>query len=289
MSPPKQGSFARLLAWSLGALLAIAVSAAPAATVQYVYDDLGRLVSEIDPVSGVTQYNYDAAGNLLSVTRSSSSQVSIVSFSPTHGIVGDTVTILGSGFLPDAAQNTVTFAGTPAVVTSATATSLVTTVPPGATTGQISVSNANGTATSTNSFIVITAPVIAGVTPGSVPRGATTRVDVSGSNLAFATAVTFTQAGIAASILPGATNQVLPVNISASSSVPGGAYTFSVTNPAGTTSSGTVTITVLIGVAPSGSAMTVANPVSVFLPGAAQVAPSGSVMTVTQPVSVSMP
>ena len=270
-------------------LLAVSAGMAPAATVQYVYDDLGRLVTEIDPATGATQYTYDAAGNLLSVTRSGSSQVSIASFTPTHGIVGESVTILGTGFIPDAGQNTVSFAGTPAVVSSATTTSLATTVPAGAVTGQITVSNANGTATSAGAFIVVTAPVITGVTPGSIPRGATTRVDISGSNLAFATAVTFAQAGITASILPGATNQVLPVNISVSGSVPGGSYTFSVTNAAGTTGSGTVTLAVLVGVAPAGDAMTVTRPVSVFVPGPPQVAPSGSSMSVAQPVSVFLP
>lgn len=47
MSPPKQGSFARLLAWSAGALLALGCAVAPAATTQYVYDELGRLVSAV--------------------------------------------------------------------------------------------------------------------------------------------------------------------------------------------------------------------------------------------------
>ena len=290
MSPLKQGSvFTRLLAWSLGILLAVSTGAAPSATVQYVYDELGRLVTEIDPATGATQYTYDAAGNLLSVTRSSSSQVSIVSFTPTRGVVGDTVTILGTGFIPNPSQNTVSFAGTPAVASTATTTSLVTTVPAGAATGQITVSNANGTASSTNAFIVVTPPVIAGVTPSSVPRGATTRVDISGSSLAFATAVTFAQAGITASILPGATNQLLPVNISVSGSVPGGSYIFSVTNAAGTTGSGTVAVMVIVGVAPAGTAMTVTRPVSVFVPAPSQVAPAGSSMSVAQPVSVFVP
>lgn len=288
MSPSKQGSgVARLVAWALALLFGVFFCAAQAATIQYVYDDLGRLVAEIDPASGATRYTYDAAGNLLSVSRSTSSEVSIVSFAPDNGKVGDTVTVFGSGYIPNPTQNTVSFAGTPATVTSATISSLVTTVPAGAVTGPITVSNSNGTATSTNAFTVVALPVITGVTPSVVGRGTTTRLDISGSNLEFATSVTFAQVGITASIQLGATNQLLPVNIAVSNSVPAGSYTFSVTNVAGTTGSGSVTV--MVGAGPAGEGMSVAPPVSVFLPRPSQVGPSGDSMSVTQPISVSMP
>jgi len=273
------------------ALLLVALlltGAASAATVLYVYDDLGRLVAAVDPSGQTTVYTYDGAGNLLSVSNTSSSQLSVVSFTPNHGKAGDAVTIFGSAFIPDPAQNTVSFNGTPAAVSAATATSIVAAVPSGATTGPITVSNANGTATSANSFTVVEAPVITAVTPSVVGRGGATRVEISGSNLAFATAVTFTQAGISATVLPGATNQMLPVIVTVAGSVPADAYSFSVVDSAGTTNSGAVTLRV--GIAPTGETMTVTRPASVFMPQPAQLPPtSGDSMTVANPVSVFLP
>jgi len=65
--------------------------------VQYVYDALGRLTQVIDPSGNTAMYNYDAVGNMLSITRSttSPSSLAIFSFSPTQGSVGQTVTIQG--------------------------------------------------------------------------------------------------------------------------------------------------------------------------------------------------
>lgn len=68
-----------------------------------------------------------------------SSGASLSSFSPSSGTVGTTVTITGSDFDTTAANNSVTFNGTEATVSSSTSTQIVTTVPAGATTGPISV------------------------------------------------------------------------------------------------------------------------------------------------------
>ena len=78
----------------------------------------------------------------------------ITGFSPTSGEVGETVTIQGTNFDTTADDNTVTFNGVTATVDSSTATSIVTTVPSGATTGSISVKVDGMTATSSNSFTV---------------------------------------------------------------------------------------------------------------------------------------
>jgi len=120
----------------------------------YVYDPLGRLVGVILQNGNTVVYNYDAVGNLLSVTRQSSSQLAILTFSPPRGPVGSTVTIYGTGFSSTPSQNTVSFNGTNATVQSATSTQLVVTVPTGASTGPISVTTSAGTVTSSNSFTV---------------------------------------------------------------------------------------------------------------------------------------
>src|SRR5262249_52661843 len=116
--------------------------------VQYVYDELGRLVAVIDANGNAAVYNYDAVGNILSIARYTSSQVAVSSFTPKLGPVGTPVTISGTGFSATASQNTVSFNGVTANVTSATPNQLIVTVPTGATTGPISVTTPAGSATS---------------------------------------------------------------------------------------------------------------------------------------------
>jgi YD repeat-containing protein len=273
------------LACALALLPAMFAGFTQAATVQYVYDDLGRLVSEIDPVRGTTTYTYDSAGNLRSVTRGDATQLALGSFAPTSGGIGTTVTLFGTGFIPNAAQNSVSFNGTPATVLSATSTSLVVGVPAGAMTGPITVTNANGSAASAQTFTVLATPVIAALSPNAAARGETTRVEISGSNLATVTAVTFSQSGVTGSILPGATEQSLMVDIVVSNSVPLGFYGFTVTNTAGASASGAVAVAVYLPV--MGSSMSVSRPVSVYNPPLA--APMGPTMSVSPAVSVSMP
>lgn len=135
-------------------LLLVSLAKASAGNVTYVYDELGRLTGVIDPSGNAATYKYDAVGNLLSIQRTSSSQTSIIGFTPSRGPTGTTVTIYGTGFSATASQNAVTFNGTVATVTSSTTTSIVTSVPSGATTGPISVTSPSGSASSANPFTV---------------------------------------------------------------------------------------------------------------------------------------
>lgn len=102
----------------------------------------------------------------------------IYDISPTHGAVGATVTIVGAGFDPTAANNTVMFNGTTALVPSATETEIVTAVPLGATSGKISISVNGQTATSTGNFTVL--PSIDGFSPASGSVGATVIITGTG-------------------------------------------------------------------------------------------------------------
>jgi gliding motility-associated-like protein len=86
--------------------------------------------------------------------------LAIMSFTPTTGPIGTTVTISGTGFSTILDNNTVTFNGTTAIVTASTSTSITVTVPPGATTGTISVTVGGIKVTSSNSFTVTTDPLI---------------------------------------------------------------------------------------------------------------------------------
>ena len=294
---------------SLAIVLASFSAVSIAATVIYVYDELGRLVAEIDPAAETTTYIYDAAGNLLSVSRASSSQFRVVSFAPSRGKAGDPVVIFGSGFIADPAQNSVSFNGTPATITAASANSLTVTVPQGVTTGPITVSNANGTGATAQPFIVVVPPTIAAVTPNSVPRGATTRRQVAGTQLATTRAVTFAQAGLSARFLNGPDN-LLTVDLTVAPTVPVGSYAFSITNDAGTTESGSVTVSVttlllgdVVAVTPSlsvflrapaaggpaGNSSSISRPFSVYLPAVIAGAPPGNAMSVARPFSVHLP
>jgi hypothetical protein len=65
--------------------------------------------------------------------------------------VGTFVEILGQGF---DSTTTVSFNGTPATATVVSGTYLKATVPPGATSGFVTVTTSNGTLTSNKQFIV---------------------------------------------------------------------------------------------------------------------------------------
>lgn len=284
-------SSSQFFVWLLLCFLMATILVGPAAILadqaQYFYDELGRLVGVVDGQGNAAVYNYDAVGNLLSIQRFTSGATGIGIFvvAPNSARVGTNVTIQGFGFSATPADNQVKFNGTTASVVSATTMSIVATVPTGATTGPVTVTNANGTATSPSAFTVLVPPIISGVDPTKVPQGTTTRLVIEGFNLAGATAVTFSQGGLSATILLGGTSQNLPINLAVSSTVPVGSYPFSVTTPAGTTQSGTVTVAVT----PAVPSFNVAKPLSVFKPFPAQTPPSGPSFTVAPPVSVQMP
>jgi YD repeat-containing protein len=153
-------------------LHALAVPAlAQQANVNYIYDELGRLVAVIDQQGDVGVYTYDAVGNLLAIERVNvsglSGAVAISLVTPDKGTAGTTVTILGKGFSATPSQNAVAFNGMAATVTEAAPNRLVTTVPAGATTGFITVTAPLGNATSPTGFTVISVIGPLAVTPAA--------------------------------------------------------------------------------------------------------------------------
>ena len=159
----------------------------------------------------------------------------VTSFNPASAGVGATIIINGANFTT---ASSVAFNG---IVTSAftvlSDSSITATVPVGATTGKVSVTNPDATATSAASFTVIPAPVVTGFSPVSGPVG--TKVTITGTNLSGATKVSFN--GVAGTAL------TLTSGTSISATVPAGAAsgTISVSTPGGTaTSAGSYTVTV---------------------------------------------
>lgn len=82
-------------------------------------------------------------------------QPKIATFTPAAAKIGQVVTVQGSDFGPDIADNAVQFGFIQATVTGASTTQLSCTVPEGALTNAISVTTLGGTVTSAASFLVI--------------------------------------------------------------------------------------------------------------------------------------
>ena len=271
--------------------LVVNVGSVAADTAQYYYDELGRLVGVVNEQGDAAVYNYDAVGNLLSIQRftTGATGVGIFLMAPGSSIVNKNIEIRGFGFTSPPSSNQVQLNGTTATVVSATTTSIIVTVPTGATSGPVTVINANGTATSPQAFTVLVPPIVTGVEPLQVGQGVTTRGTIEGFNLNTASAVQFTQAGLTATILAGATDHTLPISVTIGASVPLGSYAFSVTTPSGTAQSGTITIEVR----PAHPAFMVTGVLTVKMPLTATVpatsAPIGPSASTSAATSVQMP
>ncbi|HEX6602193.1 MAG TPA: IPT/TIG domain-containing protein, partial [Solirubrobacterales bacterium] len=176
-----------LLAASLGAWAAhhpsVARSDPPGSAFRFVHDEDGRLQAAIDPEGDTAVYDWDAAGNLLSISRHDSAELSLLRLSPPRGDVGTAVTIEGTGFSATPASNTVKFNGVAATVEAATPWSLSVKVPAGATSGPVTVSSGEEGPVS-HGFTVAGAskPSVSSLTPTVADEGE--EVTVSGSNFA---------------------------------------------------------------------------------------------------------
>ena len=144
-----------MVAMAFGVVAGEAVAQTP--SVGYVYDDLERLTAVVDPNGNAAIYVYDAVGNRLQIQRIDAPPqgLAITYVSPARGTPGAPVVVFGKGFDPVAANNTLHFFNNvTATVTEASANRLVTSVPTGAATGRIGVSNSLGSANSPNDFVV---------------------------------------------------------------------------------------------------------------------------------------
>lgn len=126
----KRNAFAKLSIFVslLVVVLTLWTTTTHAQTTGYVYDADGRVVAVTQNNGPATQYTYDALGHLAQTTSVAAGQLAIFAFVPTHGEAGTQVTIEGQGFSASPASDSVTFNGTPAMVSSASATQIVTTV-----------------------------------------------------------------------------------------------------------------------------------------------------------------
>jgi IPT/TIG domain len=157
----------------------------------------------------------------------------ITTFTPGSGPIGTTVNITGTNF---GCTTAVKFNNISATFTLNSATSITATVPTGATTGKISVTNTfntTTTATSVTDFVVVPAPTITSFTPTFGPVG--TSVKITGTNFSgtgFSTTSVKFNATTATSFAVNSATQI-------TATVPTGATTgkISVTTPGGTATS----------------------------------------------------
>ncbi|MES2560120.1 MAG: T9SS type A sorting domain-containing protein [Bacteroidota bacterium] len=146
---------------------------------------------------------------------------------PATGPVGTSVTITGTNFL---AITNVTFNGVAASYTVNSGTQITATVPAGATTGLVGVTNGSGTGNSAANFTVTTPPTITAFNPSS--GGVGTVVTITGTNFTGATAVTFNGVAASSFVVNSATQITATVAATSTTGV------IVVTTPSGSENSG---------------------------------------------------
>jgi gliding motility-associated-like protein len=170
----------------------------------------------IVPTGATTQPIYVTVNGLTAYTSVSyivNSPPVIMSFSPTSGPVGISVTIYGTNLGPSPSDNIVLFGTVTATITAATATQLTVIVPAGATTQPISVTVNGLTSTSIASFTVTIPPAIISFSPASGPVGST--VTISGSNFSSNISNNIVKFGTVQSAVISATTNQLSVIVPA--------------------------------------------------------------------------
>jgi predicted outer membrane repeat protein len=152
----------------------------------------------------------------------------ITSVSPAAGPAagGQSVTITGTNL---EGATSVTFGGTPAAITSNTATRIVATTPAhaaGAVT--VAVTTPGGSGSKADAYTYVAAPTVANVAPTQGPAAGGTSVVITGTNLSGATSVTFGGTAAAAFTVDSATQITATTPAHAA-----GAVAVAVTTPGG--------------------------------------------------------
>lgn len=137
--------------------------------------------ADFDPTCGVTNLSSVGSTDVFIQKLSAGFTPTIASLTPDAGPVGTTVTITGAYFSTTLSENIVRFNGAAATVTAATATSVTAIVPPGATTGVVTLRVGCYTGASPINFDVTTGSIsITNFTPLSGLAGTT--VIITGTN-----------------------------------------------------------------------------------------------------------
>jgi hypothetical protein len=141
-----------------------------------------------------------------------SPSLTISGFSPEQGMPGTSIIISGTGFSTNSTANKVDFNGVAAVVTSATASSLTTTVPELATTGLITVQTDGKIAISKKTFTVIPSLAINNFSPSQA--NADVSVTITGTGFSATTSENIVKINGASVTVTNATATSITVLIS---------------------------------------------------------------------------
>jgi len=166
-------------------------------------------------------------------TVASSMTPSISGFTPTIGAAGTAVTINGSNFQPSAAADILRFNDIAALVTSATASALGTTVPGDASTGHVSVTTLAGQSVSSGYFFVPPPPA----TVSSI--AVTGQIAIGGSSVNAALNTPGTQALFA---FDGTAGQQISLNLTNQSFNGNDNVNYYIIPPGGSTSNATASL-----------------------------------------------
>lgn len=171
----------------------------------------------------------------------------ITSFSPMAGGVNTLVTITGTGFDPDPADNTVKFNGVAANIVSGNATKIVAKVATGSSTGPFTVQVGTPIATSAANFVFTAAPTIFSFSPASSYMGQTVTIDganfdpnpannVVKFNGVAATVDTATTTKLEVRVPAGATDGKISVTVNGQTALSAGAFNVTTAPAPGITS-----------------------------------------------------
>ncbi|MGV3524585.1 MAG: IPT/TIG domain-containing protein [Candidatus Sericytochromatia bacterium] len=188
-----------------------------------------QLITRATPGSGLavrvgadsgntTQYSFAVTASPVTLSNGATTDVTIVatpadvtldSLTPDFGAIGQTLTLSGSGFSTEAANNTVAFDGVEADVTSASADELVVTVPPGIS-GSVDVTVQVGSSTSApQSFEVV--PTVSNVSPGTGSTGSV--ITLTGTGFSTTPANNTVRFGTVAGTVTAASTTSLTVTV----------------------------------------------------------------------------
>lgn len=177
----------------------------------------------------------DTAGNPLTPISSRFTTVAapaITHVTPNHGPEGTAITITGQNFDPSApTRNEIKINGVEAVVTSATATQITSSVPSGAPVGAGTlVMHTSGGMTTTAFSVENPVPTLVRLTPDSVVAGSGAfTLTLSGSNFNPSSSVNFGSAVLATTYVSGTQ---LEINVPYGTVDTAGTFLVTVTNPA---------------------------------------------------------
>ena len=193
----------------------------------------GLTLADVDGDGDLDVAGADGNNNLLNFRLNQAGTPTLTSLNPTSGPAGTTVTLTGTNFNGATA---VSFNGTAATFTVVNSTSITTTVPAGATTGNVTVTTGSGTTSGISFTVIVPAPTLTSLSPTSGIVGAS--VTLTGTNFTSGSTVSFNGTA-ATSVTVNSATEI-------AATVPSGATTGNVTVTTANGTSGGVNFTVTV-------------------------------------------